>query len=177
MKRKIYLLTLIILVAGFAASSASAQPFEITKSIISNSGGGIISGGAGDIIQLRGSIGQPVATTTDGSMGGMFNLRSGFFAPAPFNTTAAEVSIRGRVVYGKNRGIGNVFVTITGGAITEPLVARTNQFGYFTFENVEVGYFYIITVSHKRYRFRQNTQSFMLFNNVKGLFFRANGEL
>lgn len=173
MDRKFYILSLIFLISVFSFVSTSAQPFEIKQAVIAT-GGGTSSSGTG-ILKLDSTIGQPVATT-NGSMGGLFNLRSGFIAPAPFAPTAAGASIRGRVLTRKNRGVRHAIVSIMGGNFTEPKIARTNQFGYFTIKDVEIGFFYIITVKHSRHRFIQNTHSFMLFSNVRGLVFHSDGE-
>lgn len=171
MKQHIYFLIFILSLLVFSAFNTSAQPFEIKQAVVAT-GGGTSSSGNG-LLKLDSKIGQAVATT-DGSMSGLFNLRSGFWTPAQSAPSAAEVSISGRVISNNNLPIKNAFVTIIGGDITEPRVARTNQLGYFTFDNVEVGFFYILTVNHKTYRFEQNTQSFVLFENVSGLVFRSN---
>ena len=65
--------------------------------------------------------------------------------------TAASVMISGRVTnYG--RGISGAIVALTNGRGIAR-TARTNQFGYFRFEDVEAGQTYIIDAHSKRYIF------------------------
>lgn len=73
------------------------------------------------------------------------------FRPAP---TASSVSVSGRVVTSEGRGIARVRVIITdtnGNSRT----ALTNGFGYYRFEEIEVGQTYIISVRSKQYLFNQ----------------------
>lgn len=172
MKRKIYLILIVLLATGISAKSISAQPFEITQSNISNSGGGASSGG---LFQLNGAVGQPVATT-NGSMGGMLNLRAGFFTPAPFAPTAASAEIVGRVVNAQNQPIRNARVMLVGGSLAEPLVSYTSGFGYFKFTGVDVGHFYFLSVSHPQHQFREDTISFTVQENLRGLIFASDSK-
>ncbi|HEX8251426.1 MAG TPA: carboxypeptidase regulatory-like domain-containing protein [Pyrinomonadaceae bacterium] len=66
--------------------------------------------------------------------------------------TAASVTIAGRVLAGKNRGVSNasLYLTDTDGQIR---VARTNAFGYYQFTEVRAGETYIISVRHRSYQF------------------------
>ncbi len=61
----------------------------------------------------------------------------------------------------------------TGGNLTEPLTAVTNQFGYYHFEGIEAGQTYIITVGHKRYAFSEPSRVIELFDNLSDLDFVA----
>lgn len=65
---------------------------------------------------------------------------------------AASGTISGRVLSSRGRGISQVTVMLTGGN-GENLVARTNQFGYYRFEDIEVGDTYILQARNKRYAF------------------------
>lgn len=66
--------------------------------------------------------------------------------------TAASVTVAGRVVAGKNRGVSNasVYLTDTNG---QTRVARTNPFGYYQFTEVRAGETYIVSVRHRSYQF------------------------
>ena len=88
---------------------------------------------------------------TPNAAGGNGSDIGSFEALAP---TAASVSISGRVSNGK-RGVSRAVVHITdqNGNIR---TARTNMFGYYRFDDVEVGQTLIVNVFHKRYQF--NTQ-------------------
>ncbi len=66
--------------------------------------------------------------------------------------TAANVSVSGRVVSSSGRGISNGIVTSTD-QNGEVRTARTNSFGYYRFNEVEVGQTYVLNVRHKRYQF------------------------
>ncbi len=70
----------------------------------------------------------------------------------PTPPVAADAFIKGRIVSAQGRGIANVTVAMTdqGGATRE---VKTNNFGYFTFDEVEVGQTYIINSFSKRYQF------------------------
>lgn len=67
-------------------------------------------------------------------------------------TTAASVSVSGRVVSSLRRGVANASVSLTdqNGVVR---TARTNSFGYYRFAEVAAGQTYTSGVSHKRYRF------------------------
>ncbi|MGC2238853.1 MAG: carboxypeptidase-like regulatory domain-containing protein [Pyrinomonadaceae bacterium] len=163
--RKLILLTLILFSAP-AANAQSGGTYSITTSVVA-SGGGAMQGSG---IKVDGTVAQPGAG--DVMANAPFTLRGGFWNPllAP---TAASANIGGRVVTARNTGIKNADITLTGGSLTTPRVARTDSFGYFTFEEVEVGHFYILTVSSKRYGFAQETQSFTLTDNLTGIVFQA----
>ncbi len=82
------------------------------------------------------------------------------FTSEPSAPTAANVSIAGRVVTANGRGISNARVTITGenGAGRSAL---TNSFGYYRFDEVEIGKTYVISAARKRYRFSPRVVSLM----------------
>lgn len=168
MKRLLYFLTFILLLLAFSVLNTLAQPFEIKQSTIATGGGTSTSG----VLSLGSTIGQPIATT-DGSMNGLFILRKGFRTPPPFSPTAARASILGRVITNKNIAIKDAIITIIGGNSMEEKVVRTNQFGNFKINNLEVGFFYILTVKHKRHLFDEDMQTFMVFGNIQGVVFRS----
>ncbi len=80
------------------------------------------------------------------------NSFSPFVLAQSLAPTAASVAISGRVSVGKSAGLSNAFVTLTdsdGVTRTTP----TNSFGYYHFEDVEIGQSYTMTVQSKRYYF------------------------
>ena len=89
----------------------------------------------------------------------------GDFAP-----TAAEVSVGGRVTISKNRELSNavVYLTDSNGATRS---ARTNQFGYYRFNEVESGETYMLNVSSKRFTFVPQIVSVM--DEINNLNFAA----
>ena len=84
---------------------------------------------------------------------------SGALLPATYQmgnvsigSTPAGVQVSGRVLTPDGRGLRNATVSITdsnGGTRT----TVTSSFGFYSFEDVQVGGTYIITVSSRRYRF------------------------
>ena len=83
--------------------------------------------------------------------------------------TAASVTISGRVLSGK-RGVSNAIVYLTdqNGNIR---TARTSSFGYYIFEDVEIGQTTIFNVYHRRYQF--DTQVVTPNNVIENLDFTA----
>lgn len=69
--------------------------------------------------------------------------------------TAASAIISGRAVNSAGRGLSFVTLTLTGGGLSEPKYAMTNNFGYYRFTDVPVGDGYVVTAKSKRYVFRQ----------------------
>ncbi len=156
----------------FFTNGQSGGDFTITKSVISSGGG--VSSDNGNIFSITSANGQATAGTRMSNP--PFSIGTGFFPPPPFTQTAAGVMIRGLVLNADKNGIKNAVLTLTGGTLIVPRVAVTNQFGYFAFDNVEVGQFYVISVQHKNYIFNQNTQSLTLFEDVDDMIFRADFE-
>lgn len=66
--------------------------------------------------------------------------------------TAASVTVAGRVISSFGRGISNASVTITDSSGTVRRV-RTSSFGYYRFDDVEIGQTYTFNVLHRRYQF------------------------
>jgi hypothetical protein len=89
----------------------------------------------------------PQLTITSGGQTATVNYS--LFVMAP---TAASVSIGGRVFGGSGRGLRNAYVILTDDQGASRTV-QTSAFGYYRFEEVEVGRTYILTVQSKRYEF------------------------
>ena len=68
-------------------------------------------------------------------------------------TTAAPVSISGRVTTPSGTGLRNATVVLTD-AQGERLTTTTNSFGLYSFENVPSGASYVLGVSSRQYRFQ-----------------------
>lgn len=82
--------------------------------------------------------------------------------------TAANVSISGRVFAENNQGLRNAVVTLTD-SNGQTHTTRTTSFGYFTFEEIEVGQTVIIGVRSKRFQFAP--QVFSVNEQLEGLNF------
>lgn len=94
------------------------------------------------------------------------------FRNTQFQPTAAPASVSGRTVDSFGNGIGGSRVTLTNAQTGETLVAITNPFGYYTID-AEVGNFYIMSVSNKRYTFSDGTRTFSLNENLGDMDFVA----
>lgn len=141
----------LILFLSIAAQSQTGGIFTITQSVVA-SGGQAANGGTAS---LNGTTGQTVAGTNSAS--GAVSEQSGFWQ-AVFAPTAAGVSVSGRVSVGKN-GLAQARVTLTD-TNGETRTVQTSAFGYYRFDEVEVGGTYIISVNHKRYFFVPQVVSF-----------------
>jgi hypothetical protein len=88
--------------------------------------------------------------------------------------TAASVTVSGRVLIYKGRGLMNATVVLNdmNGSTRN---ARTGAFGYFRFDDVEAGQTYIFNVSSKRYTFAPQVVTVM--EDLTELNFTAQNEL
>lgn len=81
--------------------------------------------------------------------------------------TSASVTISGRIMTSDGRGIHNAFITLTATNGTTQTV-NTGSFGYYSFERIEVGNTYIVSVKSKRFQFKPQiiflTQDFTELN-------------
>ncbi|MDQ4121541.1 MAG: CSLREA domain-containing protein [Acidobacteriota bacterium] len=87
-------------------------------------------------------------------------------------TTAASVSISGRVMSINGRGISNVRVMLTDSA-GESRIVVSNAFGYYRFTDVSAGGTYIISATDKRYIFANPTQALLISEETNGINFTA----
>jgi uncharacterized delta-60 repeat protein len=71
--------------------------------------------------------------------------------------TAANASIKGRVLTKFGRGISNAEITLQSDVSNEIKTVRTNSFGYYNFDDLQSGKNYILTINSKRYRFSQSS--------------------
>ncbi len=96
---------------------------------------------------MMGGIFNFTVTATDGTNSNVTNYRVQFLAPV-----AASVTVSGKVMAQDGRGIRNAIVTMTD-ASGNIRSYRTSSFGYFTFDEVEVGQTYVFQVQSKRFTF------------------------
>lgn len=111
-----------------------------------------VATGSGQYLSLNNSGASPTASSTVNTMNISTKPANGqtyTFAPA---VVASNVSVSGRVSTNDGRGLTNAYVTLTDsqGATR---IARTSAFGYFRFDDVEVGQNYIVSISSKRFQF------------------------
>jgi len=103
-----------------------------------------------------------------GSISGGYSLT---ITAAP--TTAASVSVGGRVMTASGRGIRNVSVALTDSNRNTRMAVSTS-FGYYRFEDVAAGETYIISARGKRYTFIQPTQVLNINEDTEDVNFIAN---
>ncbi len=130
------------------AQIASGGNYTIEKSVIAGGGATSSSGN----YTVEGTIGQNAAGTVQ--QNSSFKVQPGFWTAEPFAPTAAEVTVSGSVKTADGRGINNVLITMTG-ANGETRTVISSSFGFFRFNDVEVGGTYIFTVKSKRFIFAQ----------------------
>jgi len=92
----------------------------------------------------------------------------------PLSTTAAEVSVSGRVLTAGGRAVSGARVTILNAGTGQMLYAMTNPFGYYTVEGLDSDSFYVATIAKKGVKFAEDTKSFSLNDNIADLDFVAN---
>lgn len=84
---------------------------------------------------------------------------------APTSSTAA---VTGRVSTAEDFGISGARLTLTNASTGATWTALTNQFGFYSFDGLDIADVYILTVEHKRFVFVPNMQSFTLNEDLIG---------
>ncbi|MBS1793246.1 MAG: carboxypeptidase regulatory-like domain-containing protein [Acidobacteria bacterium] len=96
------------------------------------------------------------------------------FAIVKVAPSAANALISGRVLTARGTGIRNVLIQVTGpGGVIKN--ARTNTFGYYKFEDLEVGQTYVLVVWAKKYSFSESTRLIVLNEDLTDADFVAQG--
>ena len=89
--------------------------------------------------------------------------------------TAAGASVSGRVLSASGRAIKGSVLTLLNTQTNEFRSVFSNQFGYYRFDDVAVGNFYILTINDRKgFNFPNNQQSFTLNDNLTGINFLGN---
>ena len=88
--------------------------------------------------------------------------------------TAANASVSGRVLTESGLPIRRATVSIFNASTLETKTVQTNSFGFFRFNDLPVGNFYIVTVNHGKRSFPNNTHAFTLDSDLSGVNFTAN---
>lgn len=91
----------------------------------------------------------------------------------PLAPTAAGASIAGRVMLSDGSGIRNAAISITGNSLTQPRIAKTSAFGYFSIDGLAAGETYVVTVNSKRYTFSAPSRIVTLTDNIGDVDFVA----
>lgn len=160
--------TFAVIFALFLASGSvcvfaqSGGNYDLSHSVIA--GGGEKSAGAA--YQVAGTIAQAVAGTvstgTSTTTNTQYSVRGGFWAFGQLAPTAAAVSLSGRVFSGKGAGIiRRVRIVLTDGSGLERST-QTNGFGYYRFDDLEVGKLYIVRAQSLNFAFTPESYAFVL---------------
>lgn len=89
------------------------------------------------------------------------------FTNGQASPSAATANISGRAVTADTTtGISGAILTLLDAQTGETRTVRTNQFGYYSFNDIDVDKFYVLTISHRRYSFSQATRAFTLRENL-----------
>ena len=96
------------------------------------------------------------------------------FHNSQLTPSAAPASVSGRAVDSFGRGISGARISVMDAQTGTTVYALTNPFGYYTFADLEVGNFYVMSISHKRYQFADDTRTFSLQEDLTGVDFMAN---
>lgn len=103
---------------------------------------------------------DPAITNASGGDGadiGAFEVQS---------PTAANASISGKVVTMDGRGISNVWITVSGGSLSQPRTIRTSSFGYYNIPDLAAGEIYVIEIRSNRYSFTNPTRIISLTEEI-----------
>ncbi|MEO8650014.1 MAG: carboxypeptidase-like regulatory domain-containing protein [Acidobacteriota bacterium] len=96
------------------------------------------------------------------------------FRNGELGPSAGYASFSGRVLKSDGGPISGARVSVFNPATGVSNVAITSPFGFYEFDDLESGQYYILTVSHKRYEFSDNSRTFSLLDNTTNLDFIAN---
>lgn len=143
----LFLVSLMVVCLPFSVLmlAQSGGGFTIERSVIPS--GGVHASGGPFAVEV--TNGQPIAHP--GTSGGAFVVTSGFWN-SQLAPTAASVSVSGRVMNVSGIGVTNATV-VCSDAGGNPRTARTNGFGYYRIDDIQVGETYIFHVNSKQYSF------------------------
>ncbi len=177
-----------LVTAAFAANTcgATATPCTLPNAGIvdlvawglsNNAEGGASTNGGAVLVPTQGNVRNGAGCTDTDNNNANFTVVT---APVPRNsstpaapcTLAAGVSISGRIMNGE-RGIRNARVTISGGALAEPITVMSGPKGQFTFNDIPAGRAYVVSVAARRFQFSTNSQIVEVNDNVAGINFFA----
>lgn len=141
--------------------------YNLSHNVIASGGGSNSSGGN---FKVDGTVGQNIAGTV--STNGNFSLRGGFWAFQQLAPTAATVSLSGRVYSGKGVGIiRRVRIILTDASTGVIRSAQTNSFGYYRFEELEVGHLYVVQPESRNFTFTPENYFFNLLEDIANVDF------
>jgi hypothetical protein len=88
------------------------------------------------------------------------------FTNSQLTVTAAQASISGRVIQENGAGIRGAVLTLMNITTGEIRSTRTNSFGLYAFNDLEVQNFYVLTVEYRKTLFHNDMRSFTLYEDL-----------
>ena len=85
----------------------------------------------------------------------------------------AQASISGRVTTADGIAIRSAEMVLTGNSLETPLRVSTSSFGYFTFDGLQIGETYVLTVNSRRFTFFEPSRVISLTENGMNVEFIA----
>lgn len=119
----------------------------------------------------KGGVPNGAGLTTPGGRYGISHIS--FCFETQLTPSAAPAFISGRVISTGGRGLASVNVKVTNALTGELRIGRTNVFGYYRIDDLEVGELYYVEASHKRYQFFDAFRTITLSDNLNGYDFVA----
>lgn len=104
-----------------------------------------------------------------GANGGSPNLL--LYTAPNFAPTAGESSVDGRVVNEYGWGINKVRLVIQNANTGETKYAMTNPFGFYRFDGLESGVYYVVSIDSKKYVFEESSHGFWLSDDLTDVSF------
>jgi len=157
-------------VADFAPP-APAGPYNLPGSTAGGNGTQTLMGNYG--LSNANGIWSLYIRDSNGSFSGCINGGWGLEFLGP---TAGNVSLSGRVTSADGRGIRNAKMVLTGDSLQHPLRVNTGSFGHYSFDGLEAGQTYVVTVNSKRYTFSTPSQVITMAGNAAEINFQADPE-
>lgn len=118
------------------------------------------------------AAGNILGAATGGIVNGLDSTSSNLMVfTAPLAPTAGEASIEGSVVSNTGLPLKGTSITLQNASASEFRTVRTNSSGYYRFEGLQVGSFYVMSIRSKRYHFTNSPYAFTLSEDVTGLVF------
>lgn len=93
------------------------------------------------------------------------------FTNFQLGASAAKATISGRATMGDSRGVSGAILTLQNLSTGETRSVTSNSFGNYAFEDVEVGNFYMVSITHRRVRFAESSKFVDLSDNLAGFDF------
>jgi len=90
-----------------------------------------------------------------------------------FVPTAAKVSVTGRVTDDFGDGLPRTTLTILNTHTSESRTTASHSFGFYRFDDLEVGNIYVISVQNKKYSFESDTHTFVLNDATENMDFKT----